>query len=192
MSLAEGEILPNDLTIEQQNLLKEVNKNKQQKYSALKNRSLQRFSSSSSCIFVLYFHCNQLLTNAYLKIKIKIFITVVTSININEMSKDKTNIQVECLLILQKLFDILEHGLDICLRIVLCYKLAMQLEKSYQVLLVLNNPIQFLQEVTESNIKDKSEIINDIIIAYKIDNDTVATFLAENITLNITSAVKGI
>lgn len=133
-----------------------------------------------------------MLTNVYLKIKIKIFITVVTSININEMSKDKTNIQVECLLILQKLFDILEHGLDICLRIVLCYKLAMQLEKSYQVLLVLNNPIQFLQEVTESNIKDKSEIINDIIIAYKIDNDTVATFLAENITLNITSAVKGI
>lgn len=58
LSLAEGEILPNDLTIEQQNLLKEVNKNKQQKYSALKNRSLQRFSSSSSCIFDLYFHCN--------------------------------------------------------------------------------------------------------------------------------------
>ncbi|PBC28068.1 Spatacsin [Apis cerana cerana] len=153
LSLAEGEILPNDLTIEQQNLLKEVNKNKQQKHSALKN--------------------------------------LVTSININEMSKDKTNVQIECLLILQKLLDNLEHGLDICLRIVLCYKLAMQLEKSYQVLLVLNNPIQFLQEVTESNIKDKSEIINDIIIAYKIDNDTVATFLAENITLNITSAVKG-
>lgn len=107
------------------------------------------------------------------------------------MSKDKTNVQIECLLILQKLLDNLEHGLDICLRIILCYKLAMQLEKSYQVLLVLNNPIQFLQEVTESNIKDKSEIINDIIIAYKIDNDTVATFLAENITLNITSAVKG-
>lgn len=163
LSLAEGEILPNDLTIEQQNLLKEVNKNKQQKYSVLKNRSLQRFSSSSS---------------------------LVASININEMSKDKTNIQMECLLILQKLLDNLEHGLDICLRIVLCYKLAMQLEKSYQVLLVLNNPIQFLQEVTESNIKDKSEIINDIIIAYKIDNDTVATFLAENITLNITSAIK--
>lgn len=58
LSLAEGEILPNDLTIEQQNLLKEVNKNKQQKHNALKNRSLQRFSSSSSCIFDLYFHYN--------------------------------------------------------------------------------------------------------------------------------------
>ena len=53
LSLAEGEILPNNLTTEQQSLLQEVNKNKQQKYSALKNRGLQRFSSSS-CIFNLY------------------------------------------------------------------------------------------------------------------------------------------
>ncbi|KAF3424657.1 hypothetical protein E2986_01902 [Frieseomelitta varia] len=157
LSLAEGEILPNNLTTEQQSLLQEVNKNKQQKYSALKNR-------------------------------------VIASINTTKISKTKDEnvhkIQMECISILQKLLDILEHGVDICLRIVLCYKLAMQLEKNYQFLLILNNPIQFLQNITESDIENKSEIVNDIIIAYKISSDSVATFLAENITLNITRAVE--
>ncbi|KAK9299148.1 hypothetical protein QLX08_007765 [Tetragonisca angustula] len=166
LSLAEGEILPNNLTTEQQSLLQEVNKNKQQKYSALKNRGLQRFSSSS----------------------------LIASINATKISKIKDEnvhkIQMECISILQKLLDILKHGVDICLRIVLCYKLAMQLEKSYQFLLILNNPIQFLQNITESDIENKSEIVNDIIIAYKISSDSVATFLAENITLNITRAVE--
>ncbi|KAK1131494.1 hypothetical protein K0M31_017777 [Melipona bicolor] len=167
LSLAEGEISPNNLTTEQQSLLQEVNKNKQQKFSALKNRGLQRFSSSS----------------------------LIASINATKISKTKDEnvhkIQMECISILQKLLDILEHGVDICLRIVLCYKLAMELEKSYQFLLILNNPIHFLQDITESDIENKSEIINDIIIAYKISSDSVATFLAENITLNITRAVEG-
>lgn len=66
LSLAEGEISPNDLNIEQQSLLKEVDKNKQQKYNALKNRGLQRFSSASSCMSNLYSHHNKLLTSTYL------------------------------------------------------------------------------------------------------------------------------
>ncbi|CAL7936629.1 unnamed protein product [Xylocopa violacea] len=168
LSLAEGEIAPNELTTEQQSLLKESNRNKQQKYSALKTRGLQRFSSSTS---------------------------LTTSTNASEISKPTDEnvhkMQMECLRILQKSLDILEYGLDICLRIVLCYKLATQLGKSYQLLLMLNNPIQFLQEVTESDVKDKSEIISDVIAAYRIKNDTIATFLAENITINISRAVEG-
>ncbi|CAK9804301.1 SPG11 [Anthophora quadrimaculata] len=166
LSLAEGEISPNELTIKQQNLVKEVNKNKPQKYSALKSRGLQRFSSSSSSV-------------------------ASTSIS-DSKPKDENihKVQTECLSILQKLLDILEHGMDICLRIILCYKLATQLGKNYQLLLTLNNPTQFLQDITESDIEDKPEVINDIITAYKIDNDTVATFLAENITINISRAVE--
>ena len=67
----------------------------------------------------------------------------------------------------------------------------MQLGKSYQLLLMLNNPIQFLQEITESDIEDKSEVISDIISAYKISSDTVAIFLAENITVSISYGVEG-
>lgn len=52
LSLAEGEISPDELTVEQKNLLKDINKNKQQKY-ALRNR-LQRLSSSSSRNYYIY------------------------------------------------------------------------------------------------------------------------------------------
>nr|XP_034171053.1 spatacsin isoform X2 [Osmia lignaria] len=166
LSLAEGEISPDELTVEQKNLLQNINKSKQQKY-ALRNR-LRRLSSSSS---------------------------LTISTNTSEINKIKDEnihkVQIECLLILQKSLEALEHGVNTCLKIVLCYKLAMQLGKSYQLLLMLNNPIQFLQEITESDIEDKSEVISDIISAYKISSDTVAIFLAENITVNISHGVEG-
>ncbi|XP_012135133.2 spatacsin isoform X4 [Megachile rotundata] len=168
LRLAEGEISPNELTVEQKDFLKDVNKNKQQKYGALKNRGLQRLSSSSS---------------------------LTTSTSTSEINKIKDEniykVQIECLSTLQKLLETLEHGANICLKVVLCYKLAMQLGKSYQLLLKLNNPIQFLQEVAESDIEDKSEVISDIITAYKISNNTIAKFLAENITMKISCGVEG-
>lgn len=51
LSLAEGEMTPTDLTVQQRNLLEETNKGKQQKYSTLRNRGLQRLPSQSSCMF---------------------------------------------------------------------------------------------------------------------------------------------
>ncbi|XP_076620109.1 spatacsin isoform X1 [Colletes latitarsis] len=168
LSLAEGEIIPSELASEEKILLKEVNDSKQPMYGAFKNRGLQRFSSSTSLI---------------------------TSNNINETYKMKDEnvhkVQMECLSILQKLHKTLKHGADICLRIVLCYKLAVQLGKSYHFLLMLNDPFQFLQEIAESNVDNKCEILNDIIIAYKVNNDSVATFLTENITINVTLAIEG-
>ncbi|XP_076236055.1 spatacsin isoform X2 [Calliopsis andreniformis] len=167
LSLAEGEITPNELPSEQKSLLMETNKNKQHKYGALKNRGLQRLSSSSS---------------------------LSTLTNIDEISKTKNDIHkvhMECLSLLQKFLETLEHGVDICLRIVLCYKLAIQLGKNYQFLFLLNNPYQFLQEIAEINIENKSEVLSDIITAYKIGDDTVAEFLAENITLIITRSIEG-
>ncbi|XP_076176182.1 spatacsin isoform X3 [Ptiloglossa arizonensis] len=167
LSLAEGEITPNELTFEQKSFLKEGHESKQQKYGALKNRGLRRLSSSSS--FALS--------------------------NTEKIRKTKDEsvykIQMECLSILEKLYNTLKHGSETCLRIVLCYKLAIQLGKSYHSLLILKNPFQFLQEIAECNIDNKSEVFNDIIIAYKISNDTVAAFLAENITANVTRAIEG-
>lgn len=54
LSLAEGEITPNELTFEQKSFLKEGHESKQQKYGALKNRGLRRLSSSSSCNYFVY------------------------------------------------------------------------------------------------------------------------------------------
>ncbi|XP_076280997.1 spatacsin [Lasioglossum baleicum] len=167
LSLVEGEITPNNLTVDQKNLLKDLNKTKQQKYGAFKHRGLQRFSSSSS---------------------------LTTSTSLSETSKHKDvnfqNMQMDCLTTLQTLLKSLEHGQDVCLKIVLYYKLAMQLEKSYGFLLTLNDPTQFLQEIAESNIENKLDVFADIITAYNINNDTVATFLAENITANIGRAIE--
>jgi len=98
---------------------------------------------------------------------------------------------MKCISILEKLLEILTHGNEICLRIVSCYKLAARLGKTYQSLLMLSNPIKFLQEVIESNIENKFETANDIIISYKIQTEEVATFLTENITTHISRAIEG-
>lgn len=56
LSLAESEISPTDLTMQQKSFLEETNKNKQQiwqKYGIFR-RALQRFSSSSSRMSYYY------------------------------------------------------------------------------------------------------------------------------------------
>lgn len=98
---------------------------------------------------------------------------------------------MECISILEKLSETLKHGNGICLRIISCYKLAVCLKKTYQSLLMLKNPIKFLQEIVDSNIENKLEIANNIITSYKIKTESVATFLTENIATHITRAIEG-
>ncbi|XP_078044398.1 LOW QUALITY PROTEIN: spatacsin [Augochlora pura] len=172
LSLAEGEITPNDLTSDQKSLLKDLNKT-----------SLSRVLSICSCY------------NKLTDIRLTLFFVSVTTLtSLSETNKlmdgNVQNTQTDCLTILKTLLKSLEHGQDICLRIVLYYKLAVQLGKSYCFLLTLNDPIQFLQEISESNIENKLEVFADLITAYNISNDTVATFLSDNITANIRRAIE--
>lgn len=67
----------------------------------------------------------------------------------------------------------------------------MRLGKTYQSLLMLKDPIKFLQEIIESNIENKFETANDIITSYKIKTENVAAFLTENITMHINCAIEG-
>jgi len=60
LSLAEGEISPTDLTAQQKSLLEEKNQYKQQKYGFLRNRGLQKFSSSSSCMPCYFFNIDNI------------------------------------------------------------------------------------------------------------------------------------
>ncbi|XP_011880163.1 PREDICTED: spatacsin isoform X2 [Vollenhovia emeryi] len=168
LSLAEGEISPADLTLQQKSLLEEKNQNKQQKYSTLRNRGLQRFSSSSS---------------------LNTISSIVEASKTNDTTTSNRHLQMECISTLERLSEVLTHGNEICFRIVSCYKLATRLGKSYQSLLMLKDPIRFLQEITESNIENKLETANDIITSYKIKTENVATFLADNITKHINCAI---
>lgn len=93
--------------------------------------------------------------------------------------------------VLEKLMKTLRNGTDIGSRIFLCYKLAIRLGKSYQSLIKLDEPVQLLQEVTDSNIDNKFETANDIIIAYKIKSNEIALFLTKNIVDSITKAIEG-
>ncbi|XP_018364335.1 PREDICTED: spatacsin isoform X1 [Trachymyrmex cornetzi] len=168
-SLAEGEISPTDLTAQQKSLLEEKNQYKQQKYGFLRNRGLQKFSSSSS---------------------LNTISSIVEPSKTDDTTISNRHFQMECISILEKLSEILAHGKETCFRIVSCYKLAVLLGKTYQSLLILKDPIKFLQEIVESNIENKFETANDIIMSYKIKTANVATFLTENITMHINSAIE--
>ncbi|XP_014476874.1 PREDICTED: spatacsin [Dinoponera quadriceps] len=166
LSLAEGEISPAKLTAQQRSFLEEA-KSKQQKHGTLRNRGLQRLSSSSS----------------------------LNSIGEASKSNDSKVIsshqhQMEYISTLEKLSETLQHGNTICTRIISCYKLAVRLKKTYQSLLMLNNPIKFLQDITESHVENKCEIANNIITSYKIKTEDVAIFLTENIIVHITRAIE--
>lgn len=117
--------------------------------------------------------------------------SIVESSKTDDTTISNRHLQMECISILEKLSKILVYGKETCFRIVSCYKLAVLLGKTYQSLLMLKDPIKFLQEIVESNIENKFETANDIIMSYKIKTANVATFLTENITMHINRATEG-
>ena len=100
--------------------------------------------------------------------------------------------QFDCLELLTNLIETLNHGVEVGVRVMLCYKIAMQLGKSYQVILTSNNPMQYLQDIISSSNDRKLEIAKYIITAYQLDNKMVAHFLAEEIVAHITQIIEGI
>ncbi|KAK2583208.1 hypothetical protein KPH14_009228 [Odynerus spinipes] len=169
LSLAEGELLYTELTLKQKDFLIEGDKNIPQKYSILKNRGLQKFSSSSSSLNTAGIESGK---------------------TIDVKSTTIRQHQIECMSVIEKLIKTLHHGINTGSRILLCYKLSMRLGRPYQSLIKLSEPVQLLQEVTESNIDNKFETANDIIIAYRIKSNEIASFLTKNIVDNITKAIE--
>ncbi|XP_035737182.1 spatacsin-like isoform X2 [Vespa mandarinia] len=168
LSLAEGELSYTELTLQQKYFLIEGDKFVPQKYSILKNRGLQRLSSTSSLNTI----------------------GIESGKTIDVKSTSVRQHQMECMSVLEKLMKTLRNGTDTGSRIFLCYKLAIRLGKSYQSLIKLDKPVQLLQEVTDSNIDNKFETANDIIIAYKIKGNEIASFLTKNIVDSITKAIE--
>lgn len=164
LSLAEGEILTHQLTIQQKMLISESGSTKQ-RLGILRNRGLTRLPSSSS----------------------------LNLSGTHEASESTTTVNQEesdCLMILTRLLKSLQSGVAIGTRIVTCYKLSITLGKSYYSLLILNDPMRLLQEVVLSNCDRTLEIAKDIISAYQIESRQVAQFLAEEIVASITRVVE--
>lgn len=93
--------------------------------------------------------------------------------------------------LLTNLTEVLNHGIDIAIRILLYYRLSVQIGRSYQILLTLNSPMSFLQEIVRSPYDRKLELAQDIITAYQIENQEVANFLSEEIVAHITQIIEG-
>ncbi|XP_001601258.1 spatacsin [Nasonia vitripennis] len=171
-SLAEGEISPYQLTVQQRALLSEADKPRQRS-SRLSSRGIQRLPSSSS---------------------LNLSSTSANPSNISEATNATLIVekqeQSDCLSLLTNLVETLNHGVDIGVRILECYQLAVQLGKSYQVLLTLSKPMQLLQEIVSSPCDRKLEIARDIITTYQIENQTIAHFLAEEIVAHITQVIE--
>ena len=109
----------------------------------------------------------------------------------NIISSKENQEQTDCLNLLTNLVESLEHGINIGIRILLCYRLSIQTGRSYEVLLTLNNSMQFFQETIRGPNPRKLEIARDIVVAYKIENQTLANFLAEEIVAHITQVIEG-
>lgn len=100
--------------------------------------------------------------------------------------------QKECALLIARALKVLDHGTNIAKRVALCYKLSISLGKSYQMLLLLNDPMPLLQEVVINSDSDrKLEIASDITTAYAIEDRKVSQFLAEEIVAHITNVIEG-
>lgn len=99
--------------------------------------------------------------------------------------------KIECIVQLEKLLGILIHGILTGRKILLCYRLAAHLGKSYQSLLTLNDPIEFLEEIVAGSCDYKLEVIKDVVAAYDVNNRQLAEFLSEKIVDTITKHVEG-
>ncbi|XP_066592873.1 spatacsin isoform X2 [Prorops nasuta] len=170
LSLAEGEITPTEMTMQQKSLIMDINKGKQLKYGNLRNR-LRRISSSSS---------------------LNTSISSPGSFSETDNTNDAKpyQMQIETIDLLEKLMSNVICGDSICSKVVLCYKLSVQLGKNYYTLLTLRDPTQFLQEIVESKIDNKIEIAKDIITVYDIKSNKIAEFLGKNITTSIVGALE--
>ena len=109
----------------------------------------------------------------------------------SEVSNQVNQEQSDCMHLLTKLLKSLKNGITIGTRVMTCYKLAVNLGKSYQALLILNDPMRLLKEVVLSNHDRALELSSDIITAYQIASREVAQFLAEEIVASITRVVEG-
>uniref|UniRef100_A0A182Q242 Spatacsin C-terminal domain-containing protein n=1 Tax=Anopheles farauti TaxID=69004 RepID=A0A182Q242_9DIPT len=73
------------------------------------------------------------------------------------------------------------HGQDIAQRVILTYRVAMYLDREYNELLKLRDPLAFLPEVVREDCAHKLEVISDIVNATRMSTESFTDFLASEI-----------
>uniref|UniRef100_A0A182K7V8 Spatacsin_C domain-containing protein n=1 Tax=Anopheles christyi TaxID=43041 RepID=A0A182K7V8_9DIPT len=73
------------------------------------------------------------------------------------------------------------HGQDLAQRVILTYRVAMYLDREYNELLKLRDPLAFLPEVVREDCVHKLEVISDIVTATRMSIESFTDFLASEI-----------
>ncbi|XP_053690600.1 spatacsin [Sabethes cyaneus] len=78
-----------------------------------------------------------------------------------------------------------KYGQELAQRIVLTYRAAMYLDKEYNEVLKLRDPVNLLAEIIQEDCIHKLEVISDIMTAHRLDDVTVSEFLANEIVIAV-------
>ncbi|XP_046739690.1 spatacsin isoform X2 [Diprion similis] len=177
LSLAEGEVSPYELTAQQRLLLLTKPKLKNQWQVAYTGKGLPKVSSTNS-------QSQKLSEDKIGNTSMEIALDVANSI-------PEKLVKIDCIFQLERFTEILSHGITAGRKVLLCYRLAAHLGKSYQNLLTLTDPIAFLEEIVAGECDYKLEVIKDIVAAYNVNNHQLAEFLSGKIESTIVRHIEG-
>ncbi|XP_058056530.1 uncharacterized protein LOC131207911 [Anopheles bellator] len=77
------------------------------------------------------------------------------------------------------------YGQDLAQRVVLTYRAAMYLDREYNELLKLRDPLAFLPEIVHEDCSHKLEVISDIVTATRMSVESFTDFLAAEIVSTV-------
>ncbi|XP_058122537.1 uncharacterized protein LOC131293459 [Anopheles ziemanni] len=77
------------------------------------------------------------------------------------------------------------HGQDLAQRVILTYRVAMYLDRDYNELLKLRDPLAFLPEIVREDCVHKLEVISDIMTATRMSVESFTDFLASEIVSSV-------
>ncbi|XP_017775225.1 PREDICTED: spatacsin [Nicrophorus vespilloides] len=85
--------------------------------------------------------------------------------------------------LIENLIENLKSGLEVGQKILMTYRISVNVEKSYRNILELTNPMNLLLEVVNGDCVNKLEVIQDFSMLYKWNRQQIADFLCEQIIL---------
>lgn len=174
MSLAEGEITPYQLSAEHRMLLSEPTSTSSSTY---KRRTLQpmrlSFVSSSGIGIpgLSQSPPNQSISSE--------------NAEINVQDKQDT------LSVLEKLVEHLQHGRKVGSRLVCCYRVAMNLDKAYQDILEMEDPLSLLGTALADDNCSKFLVASDLMLAAQMNSEEVSSFLCQELVSSIRNHMQG-
>uniref|UniRef100_A0A1Q3FGT2 Spatacsin C-terminal domain-containing protein n=1 Tax=Culex tarsalis TaxID=7177 RepID=A0A1Q3FGT2_CULTA len=79
----------------------------------------------------------------------------------------------------------IQFGQELAQRVILTYRIAMYLDREYNEILKIRDPVGFLEEVIREDCFNKLEVISDIMTSHRMNDTTISCFLAKEIVIAV-------